>query len=286
MGERDPQKLARIISGTLENDEAGGPMSAREKGIATIISVMGVKGGVGTSTVATNLAAALTERGTVILAELRPTFGSLGSHFRPGRMVPGLSSKWDADVAGMRSRVAAALWPVPSVPRLRILFGPQTPLDCGEINPERIATLLRILAAEADFLVTDLPASLDPSNREILSRSHYMALVMEPARACMGLAKLTLEGINMWEKAPRSISAVIVKRTAEGSPLPLAEIEAELGIPMQCVIPPAPELWLRGERTRVPLIQCDADSLAADTFFTMSREYPLQTMRLVGKPLH
>ncbi len=234
---------------------------------ASVIAVMGAKGGVGTTTVAINVAAALTARGRVILAEIRPCFGSLQVHFRPGRRVRGLAN-WQA---GADSGVTSLLWPSPSTPRLRVLFGPQQAEDCRQLEPGDAVRILRHLAAEADFVVVDLAVSLSEANRAILGASHYMMLVLEPSSAGVRLGKLTLEGIQNWDRTPASIGAVVVKRTVEGVPIPLPEIESELGVSILKVIPPAPELCVQSERERVPMVQCESDNLAADNLIALAQ---------------
>jgi pilus assembly protein CpaE len=278
-GGGNPQELTSIFTGVLDKWAAskvtelfGAPDNA------TIISCMGVKGGVGTTTIAMNVATALTGRGSVILAEVRPMFGSLQSYFRPGRMVRGFSNRLDFEVTETGARMAALmLWPVPGVEGLRLLFGPQTPEDCGEIEPERATKLLQTLAARADFVVVDLPASLSQANRAILGASHYFTIIVEPVPACMRLGRLALDAIQNWERAPAFIATVVVKHSSDVAPIPLPEIEGELGVPIHSVVPPASELCAQAERARLPMIQCDPDSLAADSFLTLARRFLLQS---------
>jgi CheY-like chemotaxis protein len=128
-----PQELARLLASVLEIREPAAPGADEGFGVparATVIAVMGVKGGVGATTVAMNVAAALTGCGSVILAEIRPTFGSLRSYFNTGRMIRGLRNRRDGDMAGPANvAMTSLLWPVPTVAGLRLLFGPQTSED-------------------------------------------------------------------------------------------------------------------------------------------------------------
>jgi pilus assembly protein CpaE len=275
--------LQRIVTVAIRNTAAirngetakpGVPETLINPATATVIAVMGVKGGVGATTVAMNVAATLVGRGRVVLAEIRPGFGSLQGHFCPGRLVRGLTSLLDSDPQAPVARaVTSVLWPVPTVSGLRVLFGPQTEADCREMGPAQITAILQALAAEADFVVVDLPVSLFEANRAILAASHYLALVLEPAPACMKLGKLIVEGIQSWEKTPASIGAVIVNRTSEGAPVPITEIEAELGVPVIKAVPPAPDLYLQGERAHAPMVLCDPDSLVADSFVALARSF-------------
>ena len=271
------QEVIRLLSGVLDFAAPTAPShNSSAPALATIVSVMGVKGGVGTTTVALNVAAALTSQGSVILAEIRPIFGTLATFFQPGRMVRGFPG---SNASAPEADVLRSLWPVPGVPGLRILFGPQTPADCAEISPATAASLVRHLSSAADFVVFDLPPSLSSSSTTILGASHHLALIVNPLPACLKLGNSILEGIRRCEATPASIGSVVVRLTAEGIPSSPAEIEAELGVPILAVVPPAPELSTLGERTRLPIMQSDPQSLVAEGFLTLAHRFPRQTSR-------
>jgi MinD-like ATPase involved in chromosome partitioning or flagellar assembly len=254
-----PQDLKRLLAGTHHQ--------ARPSG--SVIAMMGAKGGVGTTTVAMNVAASLTIQGTVILAELRSSFGTVQSVLYPGQNARGIGQlRADIDTTHY-------LWPAPGVPGLRVLFGPQTPQDCGELDPTRAVTILRGLAQEADFLILDLPTGLSAANRALIEASHHLALVVKPVAHCVRLAKLTLEGVHSWEHAPQSIGTVVVKPAADGDFLPLGQIE-DLGVPILKVIPPAPALCKQAERVHLPLVFCDPESLVAENFADLARCFQTQ----------
>lgn len=278
------REVVRLISGVVDCsaptatglDSSAPAIATVIPAIATIVTVMGVKGGVGTTTVAMNIAAALTTQGSVVLAEIRPIFGTLAAFFQPGRMVRGFPG---SNPGAPDADVVRSLWPVPGVPGLRILFGPQAPPACGEISPAAATALLRKLASETDFVVIDLPPSLSPSITAILGASHHLALVVNPLPACLKLGNSILEGIRCCETTPTSIGSVVVRLTSEGTPTSPAEIEAELGVPIHAVVPPAPELSTQGERTRLPLVHSDPQSLVAEGFATLAHRFPRQTSR-------
>lgn len=234
-----------------------------------VISVMGAKGGIGTTTVAMNLAAGLAERGSVILAEIRPIPGDLRGYFRPGRMARGIENLGDADSAEVKS----VLWPVPSVPGLRILFGPQTLEECDKLDVSRAVAIFDELSPEAEFIVLDFPFFVEPITRTLLGSSDYLAMVFEPTAMCMDRGKITLNGIRAWKKGPASIGAVMVKRLPEGLPLILPQLEAELEIPILRVVPPAGESCLISEQAHAPILQADPDSLVAESLLALARGF-------------
>ena len=280
-----PQEMYRLLACTQDNAHIREQSSKqRPPPKATILAVMGVRGGVGTTTAAVNLGAALASRGTVVLSEIGPLFGGLQSCLHPGRMIRGFPSRADGAALSTRA-VRTQLWPVPNTAGFHVLFGPQFPQDCAEIPAATAADLLGILAAEADFLVLDLPTSLSAANRELIGACHYLVLVLEPVQACLRLGNLLLESIQRWEKLPGSIATLVVKRDAEGAPIPQERIEAELGLPILGVIPPAHGLCARGERTGVPMIQDDSHGLVADSFLAVASRFPLQARPRAAGPV-
>ena len=272
------REIIRLLSGVADSAAPTAPgADSSAPGIATIVTLMGVKGGVGTTTVAINIAAALTRHGSVILAEIRPIFGTLATFFQPGRMIRGFPGSNPG--AREADDILRSLWPVPGVPGLRILFGPQAPPDCAEISAATATSLLRKLSSEADFVVVDLPPSLSPSSASILGASHHLALVVNPLPACLKLGNSILEGIRGCQTTPTSIGSVVVRLTSEGTPTSPAEIEAEMGVSILAIVPPAPELATQGERTRLPLVQSDPQSMVAEGFTTLAHRFPRQTSR-------
>jgi pilus assembly protein CpaE len=268
MLEHPGQRTAGASGGGEKAVTAARAADSPAAGLAMIVSVMGAKGGVGTTTIAMNIAASLAARSGAILAEFRPSLGSLQGHFHPGRMVRGLASLAEPGTAAR-----SVLWPVPGVAGMRILFGPQTAAECQEFSAGQTLGILSRLSEEARFVVLDLPVSFGEANRAVLGESQYLALVVEPTPVCVRMSKATLEGIQSWDKAPASIGAVVVKRRSEGVTLPLAEVEAELGIPILKVIPPAPALCVAGEQAHMPMQLCDPESLAADSLKALGHAF-------------
>ena len=235
---------------------------------STVIAVMGAKGGVGASTVAMNVAAALASQGSVVLAEIRAVLGSLEGHFHPGRYVRGLANAFENSVA-----LPSLLWPAPEPRGLRVLFGPQNVDNCRELDAAHVTTLLDQLSGQADFIVADLAANLSATNHAVLAASRYLLLVCEPTATCFRLGHLVLTGMQGWEQGPASIGCVLVKRQAEGVPLGAHEAETALGIPVLKIIPPAPEICLASELAHLPLVSYDPDSLAAGSLVALSRTF-------------
>lgn len=263
--ETSPTDLGRIFSAEANRSGRGATTQRQQR--STVISVIGAKGGVGTTTVAMNIAAGLTERGRVILAELRSSLGSLQGHFRPGRLQRSVAAlPPGADIASL-------LWPVPRPEGLRILFGPQTMRDCSEIGSQRAAWVLDRLIEQSEFVVLDLPVSLCETNRSLLASSQYVAVVVEATSTCIELGRLTVEGIQQLNCPPASVGAVLVRQRPEGETILPREAEIRLGVPVLKLIPPAHQSCLASEQAHIPLVEYDPESLAAESLLALSRHH-------------
>jgi MinD-like ATPase involved in chromosome partitioning or flagellar assembly/CheY-like chemotaxis protein len=230
----------------------------------TVIAVMGAKGGVGTTTVAFNVATVLARQRKVILVEMRPTFGTLMTHLQPQGISTNLSRLVDPGAEAINpADVGACLWTSKSAPGLRILFGPQTAAECAEIEGERAKALIRVLGRMADVVIVDLPSSLSVANRAVIELSNSFALVVERDPVCLKLASLIAREVESWNGAPPPVGAVIVNRVSFGNPMPMADVETILRCHLLGVIPPAADSCLSAQRSFKALVTLEPDSLAA-----------------------
>jgi len=242
---------------------------------------MGSKGGAGATTVALNVAAALAEDQRVILADFHPEVGTLAHYFQPHRSVADLG-----DLLRSESGLESCLWPSKAVPGLQVLFGPRN-LDAPlELTPANIQFALAALTEAADYVVVDIPTSLSDSNRALIEDAALLALVVERDSLAVDSARLLLRAIDSWKAGQIALGAVLANRAALVSPLPMADIEVHLGIPILGVIPPAADLCAAAQNAHSPLLTFEPDSLPAIALRALSRivahQVPLLRSSAVG----
>ena len=109
-------------------------------------------------------------------------------------------------------------------------------------------------------------------NRAVLEHSACLALVVERDPISVQSAKLILNRVDSWQAGKLTIGAVILNRAALVSPMPFAEIDAELHITTLGVIPPSPDLCAAAQHAHAPMVTLDADSLASVALRELSRE--------------
>jgi pilus assembly protein CpaE len=250
---------------------------SRAKVGGTLVTLLGGKGGVGTTTVALSLAAALGASSRVILTEVRPGLSTLPQYFHPHQKARNLAELLTMEPAAIGPGTAKeCLWPVKSVPGLRILFGPLNAGQCGEIAPAHARAVVKALSTLADFIIVDLPSSLSDANRAILQDADVLAIVAERDPFSIDAAKRMLEAILSWNAPAPVTGAVIVNRASLSVPSDLAEIEIQLAVPILGVIPPAADLCVAAQRAGAPVALYDAESLAGRSFFALAERITLR----------
>jgi pilus assembly protein CpaE len=272
--DRCANDLERLVQSVLERHRCSlDPTDARTsltRKRGTMITLLGAKGGVGTTTVALNVGSVLARRNKAIVAELRSTLGTLAQFFQAQSRTRNVSRLLNLEPAAIEEMQAeSCLWPCRTIPGLSLLLSPQTMEPCQEIGHAHAKAILATLGRMADFIVIDLPAGLSETNRAVVQASDLLALVIEKDPISVQAAKMVLQAIESWGDAPQ-IGAIVVNRASLNSSASIAELEIQLGVPVLGVVPPAPDVCLAAQRARTPLVALDPESLVAGSITALA----------------
>ncbi|KPK26173.1 MAG: hypothetical protein AMK69_12575 [Nitrospira bacterium SG8_3] len=232
-----------------------------------VIGFTGAKGGVGTTTVALNVAMTLVQGGhSVIYVELSPHAGTAASLLK----IPQISALEDssADLDHMNRNCVTQLLMQHSTGLQVLCVSPWTHGVGSQVSTELLTALIPELKGLADYLVLDFP--LEPSfpSMSFLNACQILHLVMETDAICIALAKSQLKAIQS-----HSATQILVT-PVNRSGIPPADgvhgIQKQIGFDVPVIIPPAPELCHTAGIKGLPLVCINPNSVPALQFAKLS----------------
>ena len=232
-----------------------------------VIGVLSVRGGLGVSTVATNLAAGLFSRSKadVILAELTPGQGTLAMELG----LPSQTALTDilkgTAVEVTREKVQSALVPHPM--GIRILASSDHPKDVDLVaHAENFEALIMRLGTMARFIVLDLGSGLPSFVQKALPLCSDRIVVLEGMPNSIQQTRVLLNEITELKVDPKSISVVLNNRQRSDAQIPWAQVQERLEHSILTTLTPMPELFLQASRLRVPAIMAQPENMISQQF--------------------
>jgi Flp pilus assembly CpaE family ATPase len=275
--------LVRVLRYTFERDRARNGRTGQ--GFRTIpgrvVGFIGAKGGVGTTTAALNVAAAIVKQGNrALVAELSPCWSTLSflvNHTPTGTLASLRTLPPERITA---ETLSPLLYKDPD--GLQILFGPQRVEEFQELEPAQAEAILKGLATTADYVIADLPAYPSRANAAIIPHCDHVVLVIGRDPVSIESGRRTLELLAGWGAPPGSVIAALVNRTPLTSPVDTTEIGAQLSCDVLVVIPNALEACLRAQKQGVALVTADP-GLPASARLTQLAEWLMAQRPLPAK---
>jgi len=233
---------------------------------AKLIGFIGSKGGVGTTTLAVNVAAALAQEVArdkqVILADLAPGLGGIALQMS---LHPGLVDKLlSMQVSGIDpATVVTCLQEHKS--NVRVLTGQSEPLGLAAPIPRAQAeAIVRGLGASGDYVLLDLGCGLAEPNPQLLTICHQVIMVIEPQRMALTMAQAVLGEMTRALQMPKhKIGLVLINKAASGATFTRDNLEEQLQHELVGIVTPAPDLAFQSGERGIPMVMLQPDSLVA-----------------------
>jgi len=170
-----PEQLTQTMLMATRDPKSGGPGGAQE---ARTIVVVGARGGVGASTIATNIAwiVAHEMKKKCALLDLDLQYGTtaLSLDLEPGH---GLRDIVSAPQRVDALMISSAL--VPEGDNLAVLSAEESIEDMVHVDANAIAALIKEMHASYQAIVIDLPRHLVASQKRLLATAHEVVIVTE-----------------------------------------------------------------------------------------------------------
>jgi pilus assembly protein CpaE len=232
-----PKPLNReVVARTLLPAFTGGSVIPERSG--RIVTVTGVRGGVGATTIAVNLAAQLAERSRhhILLFDANLSNGTtalmLGAQ-AAGGLREALENPTRVD-ALFAERSAPAI-----SDRLHLLAAEEPIDELVAVQEGATVHLTSLLCNRFNFVVTDLPAYSTPLNHELSKLAHVRVLVMDATLPSLRDALRHLALPRGPRQAARPI--VVLNRANLSGSLTAKQVSEGLGVDIDVIIPWLPK---------------------------------------------
>ncbi|MEJ2578590.1 MAG: AAA family ATPase [Kineosporiaceae bacterium] len=200
-----------------------------------VITIFSAKGGCGKTTLATNLAAALADRGRneVCLVDLDLAFGDVAITLQ---LFPAHTIADAVPLANTLDLTAIQALLTPHSPGLTTLVAPVEPGNTESIPGSLVSGILELLRNHFDYVVVDTPPAFDDQVLAAFDLSDVVALIATLDIPALKNLKLTLETMDLLNY-PRDRWRIVLNRADSKVGLSIAEVEKTLRTPITVQIP-------------------------------------------------
>ena len=280
-----PTELEARVRGLLDRTRrllGDGAGKSPIAGGGALCCFVGATGGVGTTTVVLNAAAALArQERSVIAAELVPFFGGFASHLgqEPLKNLANLAHLAPGSLVG--EPVSEVLYRFPG--GMQVLFGPQTAAESESIRGwEHAKALAGAMQSLSEVAVLDVGSVPSTALKAIAQRSRLIGLVLEPAPTSIEAGRRWLDLFNLWGISSALVGAVVVNRSPSVAIITATEVGRVLGCRILGVVPEARQLCEAAHEAGQPLVEYQPANVVSASLATLATK----VTELLGLPPH
>lgn len=227
------------------------PMVAPERKEGRIITVFSAKGGVGKTTVATNLAVELSKKPNrnVVMVDLDLQFGDAAIMLDtvPLRTIADIAREEEVDP----EIVEACLFTHST--GIRVLPSPLRPEQAEIVTGKHVEAILSVLAESFDFVVVDLPQGLGDISLTAMDAADVVCLITSLELHAIKNANICLELMDALGYDDDKVK-LVVNRLSRESSLDISDVEKTLKRQVKISIPYEGKLVVDSVNKGVPFV--------------------------------
>jgi len=256
--------LARVNKSRIPQPE----QVKREAGY--VIGVVSAKGGLGCSTLATNLAVSLHYRskGSVVVAELRPGEGSIGldlGYLQPEGLTRLLHKKTSEITAEAIEREFFL-----HKTEIRLLMASYKAVDARLKSPEKIEAICQNLIYTANIILLDLGPAITAETEKALPFCNELVVPFESTQQILTRTDGLICDLAERGFGEGRINAVLYNRSRSELNMSLVSVQQVFKHPIAVVFTPAPEVIFQSARANMPLVAQQTDHLTSQQFIKLA----------------
>ncbi len=256
--------LQRSLNAQMESDTS-------ER--ARVIGFVGVRGGVGTTTLAMNVSAVLASTPPprkVILIDLQTSAANIAVQ---------LNATPSANLLGLLHRSPNELTPevlnqqlIAHPSGLQLLLPAISAQGSTEaITAAQMQTLLNMLGRMSQAIIIDVGNNIDDNTAVVLSACHKIVLVVEPQRLSLAVAQTLIGQLDRRGMKTDRLIIAVVNRSPNVMTLDKRAIESVLKVPISVLIPPEPDITAQAADQSALIVYTQPNSIIADQFKSLAQ---------------
>jgi pilus assembly protein CpaE len=225
----DPRQLTDALDRQERNWSA---TMGRTRATGQIISFFGAKGGVGTTTIAVNLAYFLVHQHSkrVLLIDNHAEFGHVclylgldGARYHFDELIRNVNRLDTALLRGFIAKHSSGL---------EVLASPESHDPSRTVDPDALERTLEFLRGEYDYVVLDCQTSLEESNLAVMDRSDQIYLVATPDIGAIRDLSRYIDGLSRNESTSARLHVIINRYSSHGA-IAVEQIEKAIRVPVE-----------------------------------------------------
>lgn len=237
--------------------------------VRRMVAVFSPKGGVGTTTIATNIALAQAQRkpDKVVLIDLNLGFGSVATHLN----LEVRQSLADVirDEAALREPELLRTYAMRHDSGLHVLAAPPTPELAGLVEASHVEQLLETILRQYDAVVIDAGSMLDDRSMIVFDHADAVIVPVYPEIAALKAVRAMLDYLNENGSAAAKAAFVLNNMFAREI-LRMRDVESALGARVTLELPYDPFLYLKAVNEGIPIVKGAPRSIPADRLVRLS----------------
>lgn len=236
------------------------------------IGILGAKGGVGGTTLAVNLAAALHHTdGNPLVVDMRLGSGSMG--LMHGVQNPrGISEVLSKPAADLRPKTIEENLTVHHTGLRMLLSSPNLRESQLGYSLESAIALVKQTRTMARTTIFDLGTPLAPNAVRLQRELDLLVLVLEPLKSTLVGAREVLPQIEATRTIPGRVQLVVVNRAQSGLQTPWHEVEQIMGQEIRAIISSAPELTFQATNVGMPMVLHQPSAIVSTQISKLAEE--------------
>ncbi len=260
-----------LLARTASKENSSASAAALNEQHGYVVGVLSTRGGLGVSTLASNLAASIFTRTQtdVILAELTPGQGTLGMDFgTPSQK--GLTEILQGSVVEVtREKVQSSL--VHHNSGVKLLLASENPRDVTLISQvQNYEILVNRLASLSRFIVLDLGVGLPAFVQKVLPMCNECMVVLEGVPGTIQHTKLLIEEIEALNFESKNINVILNNRQRSEAQMAWTSVQEKLGHSITATLTPAPELFMQAARMQTPAVMSQPTNMTSQQFLKIA----------------